>query len=170
MPDVVSSRPKPRTIEDVEKVGGATDALIIGTIVDVKEGSGLIKRCPQCKRVVQKGACRLHGKVDGYPDLRVKAVLDDGNSSLTAVMGRPVTEALLGMNLDECVRQAKEAMNAEVIRELVEERLLARPLELRGNVLNDEYGLMMIVSDASPIRVDVQAKAAELLAETEGFQ
>ncbi len=170
MPDVVSSRPKPRTIEDVERVGGATDALIIGTIVDVKEGSGLIKRCPQCKRVVQKGACRLHGKVDGYPDLRVKAVLDDGNSTLTAVMGRPVTEALLGMNLDECVRQAKEAMNAEVIREVVEEKLLARPLELRGNVLNDEYGLMMIVSEASPIRVDVQARAAELLAETEGFQ
>jgi len=73
-------------------------------------------------------------------------------------------------HLDECVRQAKEAMNAEVIREVVEEKLLARPLELRGNVLNDEYGLMMIVSEASPIRVDVQARAAELLAETEGFQ
>jgi replication factor A1 len=170
MPDVVSSRPKPRTIEDVERVGGATDALIIGTIVDVKEGSGLIRRCPQCKRVVQKGACRLHGKVDGFPDLRVKAVLDDGNASLTAVMNRPVTESLLGMNLDECVRQAKEAMNTEVIRELVEDKLLARPLELRGNVLSDEYGLMMIVSDASSVRMDVQAKAAEILANVEGFQ
>jgi replication factor A1 len=170
MPDVVSSRPKPRTIEDVERVGGATDALIIGTIVDIKEGSGLIRRCPQCKRVVQKGACRLHGKVDGFPDLRVKAVLDDGNASLTAVMNRPVTELLIGMNLEECVRQAKEAMNTEVIREIVEEKLLARPLELRGNVLSDEYGLMMIVVDASSVRMDVQAKAAEILANVEGFQ
>ncbi len=170
MPDVVSSRPKPRTIEDVERVGGATDALIIGTIVDIKEGSGLIRRCPQCKRVVQKGACRLHGKVDGFPDLRVKAVLDDGNASLTAVMNRPVTETLIGMNLEECVRQAKEAMNTEVIREIVEEKLLARPLELRGNVLSDEYGLMMIVVDASSVRMDVQAKAAEILANVEGFQ
>jgi replication factor A1 len=170
MPDVVSSRPKPRTIEDVERVGGATDALIIGTIVDIKEGSGLIRRCPQCKRVVQKGACRLHGKVDGFPDLRVKAVLDDGNASLTAVMNRPVTESLIGMNLEECVRQAKEAMNTEVIREIVEEKLLARPLELRGNVLSDEYGLMMIVVDASSVRMDVQAKAAEILANVEGFQ
>jgi replication factor A1 len=170
MPDVVSSRPKPRTIEDVERVGGATDALIIGTIVDIKEGSGLIRRCPQCKRVVQKGACRLHGKVDGFPDLRVKAVLDDGNASLTAVMSRPVTESLIGLNLEECVRQAKEAMNTEVIREIVEEKLLARPLELRGNVLSDEYGLMMIVVDASSVRMDVQAKAAEILANVEGFQ
>lgn len=170
MPDVVSSRPKPRTIEDVERVGGATDALIIGTIVDIKEGSGLIRRCPQCKRVVQKGACRLHGKVDGFPDLRVKAVLDDGNASLTAVMNRPVTELLIGMNLEECVRQAKEAMNTEVIREIVEDKLLARPLELRGNVLSDEFGLMMIVIDASSVRMDVQAKAAEILANVEGFQ
>jgi replication factor A1 len=88
LPDVLSSKSKPRSIEDIERVGGATDVMVTGTIVDVKEGSGLIRRCPQCKRVVQKGACRLHGKVDGIPDLRVKAVLDDGNSTLTVVMNR----------------------------------------------------------------------------------
>jgi hypothetical protein len=74
------------------------------------------------------------------------------------------------MNLEECVRQAKEAMNTEVIREIVEDKLLARPLELRGNVLSDEFGLMMIVIDASSVRMDVQAKAAEILANVEGFQ
>ncbi|MFA5312638.1 MAG: hypothetical protein WC375_04855, partial [Methanomassiliicoccales archaeon] len=83
VPDLGSGKLKPRTILDIEHIGGATDALVSGTIIDVKEGSGLIRRCPQCKRVVQKGACRIHGKVDGAPDLRVKAVLDDGESTLT---------------------------------------------------------------------------------------
>jgi replication factor A1 len=120
--------------------------------------------------VVQKGACRLHGKVEGIPDLRVKAVLDDGNSSMTVVLNRVVTENLLGMDLEECVRQAKEAMNTEVIKEFIEERLLARPFEMRGNVLSDEYGLMMIVTESKPIQYDIRQAAAELLTEVEGFQ
>ncbi|MDD1756871.1 MAG: hypothetical protein LUQ39_08575, partial [Methanomassiliicoccales archaeon] len=169
-PEIGSMKAKPRSIEDIERVGGATDALVIGTVVDVKEGSGLIRRCPQCKRVVQKGACRLHGKVEGIPDLRVKAVLDDGNSSMTVVLNRAVTENLLGMDLEECVRQAKEAMNTEVIKEFIEERLLARPFEMRGNVLSDEYGLMMIVTESKPIQYDIRQAAAELLTEVEGFQ
>jgi replication factor A1 len=170
LPDVLSIKIKPRSIEDIERVGGATDVLVSGTIVDVKEGSGLIRRCPQCKRVVQKGACRIHGKVDGVPDLRVKAVLDDGNSTLTVVMNRSVTELILGHDLDDCVRQAKEAMNTEVIKELVEEMILAKPLMVRGNVLSDEYGLMMIVSEASAMKVDIKEEATIMLTDLEGFQ
>jgi replication factor A1 len=170
LPDVLSSKSKPRSIEDIERVGGATDVMVTGTIVDVKEGSGLIRRCPQCKRVVQKGACRLHGKVDGIPDLRVKAVLDDGNSTLTVVMNRSVTEIILGHDLDDCVRQAKEAMNIEVIKELVEDKILAKPLMVRGNVLSDEYGLMMIVTEANAMKVDIKEEATIMLTDLEGFQ
>jgi replication factor A1 len=170
LPEVVSSKPKPRGIEDIERVGGATDALVIGTIVDVKEGSGLIKRCPQCKRVVLKGACRIHGKVDGAWDLRVKAILDDGNSTLAVVMNRPVTEAMLGQKLEECVKLAQEALNPDVVREMVEEKILAKPYQVRGNVLSDEYGLMMIVNEASPAQTDVKEAAVALLADLEGFQ
>ena len=170
LPDILSSKAKARSIEDIEKVGGATDALVIGTIVDVKEGSGLIKRCSQCKRVVQKGACRIHGKVDGIPDLRVKAVLDDGNSTLTVVMNRQVTESVLGRDLDDCVREAKEAMNADVIKEMVEDKILAKPIEVRGNVLSDEYGLMMIVTETHPIQVNIKEEATAMLADLEGFQ
>ena len=117
MPDVEASRPKPRTIEDMEKVGGATDALVKAPSWTSRKARGLIIRCPQCKRVVQKGACRMHGKVEGYPDLRVKAVLDDGNCRAHRGHGPTASRRhLLGMNLEEACRQAREAMNAEVIR------------------------------------------------------
>ena len=162
--------PAPRSIEDVERVGGASDVIFRASVVDVKEGSGLIFRCPQCKRVLLKSACRLHGKVEGLPDLRIKAVLDDGTGAITAVIGRSSTEAMIGLTLDECMRIAREAMDVEVVRQRIEEKVFGRSLQVTGNVLKDDYGLMMIVSSAAPATVDVKEEATILLTNLEGFQ
>ncbi|QLH74757.1 MAG: DNA-binding protein [Methanomassiliicoccales archaeon] len=170
LPELNRGKPKPRTIMDIEKVGGATDAVVEGTIVDVREGSGLLKRCPQCKRVVQKGACLLHGKVNGTDDLRTKAVLDDGEASMAVIFNRAVTESVLGLTLEDCKRRAQEAMTTDVIKEMIEEKILAMPMSVRGNVLKDDYGLMMIVSEASFVNVDVKEEATKLLTKLEGFQ
>ena len=170
LPDVEASRPKKRTLEDIERVGGATDVLVEGTIIDVKEGSGLIFRCPQCKRVVQKGACRIHGKVEGIPDLRIKAVIDDGTAAITAVIGRGITESLIGTTLEASMREAREAMNMEVVKEHMDEKLFAKPVLVRGNVMSDEFGLMMIVNDAKIAPIDVKEEATRLLVDQEGFQ
>jgi hypothetical protein len=61
-------------------------------------------------------------------------------------------------------------MDPEVVKEKIEERLLAKPLEVRGNVISDDYGLMMIVSEARMFVPEVRAEAANLLSELEGSQ
>jgi replication factor A1 len=162
--------PAARTIEDVERVGGASDVMFRASVVDVKEGSGLIFRCPQCKRVLLKSTCRLHGKVDGSPDLRIKAVLDDGTGAMTAVIGRTSTETMIGLTLDECMRLAREAMDVEVVRQRIEDKVFGRSLQVTGNVMKDDYGLMMIVTSAAPATVDIKEEATLLLTELEGFQ
>ncbi|HXZ23148.1 MAG TPA: hypothetical protein VEH08_00280 [Methanomassiliicoccales archaeon] len=168
--DAELGKPKPRPVDDLERVGGAVDVLVSGIVVDVKKGSGLIFRCPQCNRLVQKGLCRLHGKVEGQPDLRIKAVVDDGFGAITAVLNRDITETLVGINLDEALKEAKEAMNPEVVRERMEERLFAKPLEVRGNVTSDEFGMMMIVTEATVLVPEVRGEASALLSELEGAQ
>jgi replication factor A1 len=164
------SRPRPRSIGELESIGGAVDVLVRGVVVDIKKGSGLIFRCPQCKRLVQKGLCRIHGKVDGQPDLRIKAVVDDGMAALTAVLNKDITEMLVGITLAESLREAKEAMNPEVVEEKVKDRMLGKPIEVRGNVTSDEYGLMMIVTEAELKVPEVRSEAASLLSELEGAQ
>jgi replication factor A1 len=52
--------------EDIEV--GSTLAEFAGAIVEIQKGSGLIKRCPICKRALSKGMCGEHGKVDGSHD------------------------------------------------------------------------------------------------------
>jgi len=164
------AKPKLRDIDHLWSVGGAVDVLVAGVVVDVKKGSGLIFRCPQCNRLVLKNLCRVHGKVEGQPDLRIKAVVDDGIGALTAVLNKDITEELVGITLDQSLKEAREAMNPDVVRERIEERLLAKPIEVRGNVTSDDYGLMMIVTEAKLVVPEVRGWASKLLSEMEGAQ
>lgn len=160
-------RPTRKWIEEIAERGGAVDATVRGILIDVKEGSGLIFRCPECNRVLRKGTCRIHGEVDGTPDLRVKAVIDDGSAALTAILGKDITEELLGRSLEKCMDSAKEAMSHEVIRDELADLLVAQPVELRGNVTSDDYGLMMISESADVLEIDVQEEAQKLLSDLE---
>ena len=155
-------------IEDLAERGGGVDVTVRGILIDLKEGSGLIYRCPECKRVLRKGVCRIHGEVSGTADLRVKAVLDDGSGALTAVFGKELTEGLLDKTVEECIAAAKEAMSQEVIRDQLADLLVAQPIEARGNVTSDDYGLMMIVDQAKILKVDIQEEARAMLEELEG--
>jgi len=140
--------------------------VVQGTIMDIKKGTGLIFRCPECHRVVLKGVCQIHGKVQSVPDLRIRVIVDDGFSAMTAVMKKEVSEELTGITLKEALDEARETMDTEVIAQRFEERLLAKPVELRGNVMSDEYGLSMNVSEAKFVTLDVRTEAEALLSRT----
>ena len=157
-------------IEDLAERGGGVDVTVRGILIDLREGSGLVYRCPECRRVLRRGACRIHGEVKGEADLRVKAVLDDGSGALTAVFDRELTEALLDKTMEACIAQAKDAMSVDVVRDELADILVAQPIEARGNVTSDDYGLMMIVDQAKILRVDVQAEARELLESLEASE
>ena len=153
------------TIEDLERRGGAPSVAVQGIVIEVRDGSGLVFRCNECRRVVRKGTCSIHGQVESTPDMRVKGVVDDGTGSLSVIIGREITEDLLGKTLEECKALAQEAFDPEVIRDLLVDRLVARPVRVSGNVVSDDFGLMMIVRDVSDIQVDVKEEAAKILQE-----
>ena len=151
------------TIEELERRGGAHSVAVNGIMIEVREGSGLVFRCNECRRVVRKGTCSIHGRVENTADLRVKGVVDDGTGSLSVIMNREITEGLLNKTLEECKALAQETFDPEVVRDLLVDRLVARPVKVTGNVVSDDFGLMMIVRDVSDVKVDVKGEAEELL-------
>ncbi len=153
------------TISELARRGGAVDTYIDAVMIDIKSGSGLIFRCPECSRVVQKGACRVHGRVDGEPDLRVKGILDDGTGALTVIVNKELTEEVLGYGLDKAMDMARDNMNQDVVKDELEEKLIAQPLRVRGNVTSDEYGLMLVANDVDFKTIDVEEEARKLLDE-----
>ena len=157
-------------ISDIAFRGGAADVSIRGTIIEVRDGSGLIMRCPECKRALQKGTCKVHGRIEGFPDLRIKAIIDDGSGSVSAVLGRELTERLTGFTLEECMEKAQKSMSFDSIKDAMDDVLAFKIVDAVGNVTADAYGLSMIVKEADLKTPDVREEVERLLVELEGGQ
>ena len=130
-------------------------AIVLGSIVDVRDGSGIIYRCPECNRTLKDGICTMHNKVDGKIDLRIKAILDDGYGCATIIVNRWLTEKLIGLNLDECIQIAKDHMDQGKIKEYIDEKILLRYLWVAGRVKlwNAGMGIQVNTIDAGLLDV-----------------
>ena len=155
-----------KTVADVTRIGGGLDITIEGVVVDVKNGSGLIKRCPTCNRSMFNGICSVHGTVEGVPDMRMKLVVDDGTGAIGAIVNRADTEKLTGISMTAAMGLAAARGEGVVIRELMG-KILLRRVRITGNVMSDDFGPSMIVRSASDVEVDVQGEAEKLLSEVE---
>jgi replication factor A1 len=128
----------PRLLAEDLINAGATDVEISGTIIEIRDGSGLIFRCPECNRALMNGSCNIHGEQEGVPDLRTKVVMDDGTGSLFAVLNTEITEEVLGRSVTDCVE--KFCDDDEVILRELNLKLLGRDYVMRGNVIRDDFG------------------------------
>jgi len=142
---------------------GSVAAEFSGALVDVQKGSGLIKRCPSCKRSLVKGVCSEHGKVEGSYDLRIKAVLDDGRRVQDVLLNREMTERLVGITLDEAKQMAMEALDHEVVRMLIEEKLVGKYYTITGPRV-DRYLLVENINELPPV---TPSQVEELIAAAE---
>ncbi len=136
------------TIEELdEEIEVGDDSTTIeGALVDVQSGSGLIKRCPVdgCTRVLQNGRCTEHGDVDGEFDLRIKAVIDDGETVQEVIFDREATEEFTGITLEEAKAMAKDALDTAVVADEMEADIVGRYYHVSGPtygryVLADEF-------------------------------
>jgi len=127
------------TVEEVDRdieVGDNTTE-VEGALVDIQSGSGLIKRCPEedCTRVLQNGRCSEHGEAEGEFDLRIKGVLDDGDTVQEVLFDREATEELTGITLEEAKEQAMDALDTSVVGDEMRERTLGRYYHVEGPVM-----------------------------------
>ncbi|MBQ8373711.1 MAG: single-stranded DNA-binding protein, partial [Candidatus Methanomethylophilaceae archaeon] len=155
-----------KTVDEVSRIGGGLDITIEGLIVDIKAGSGLIRRCPQCNRSILNGTCTAHGQVEGIPDLRLKVVVDDGTGAIGAIINRTDTEKLTGVSMAAAQGLASVQGEGIVGREMAGKALMKR-VRITGNVMSDNFGPSMIVKKMDTVEVDLEGEAAKLLEEVE---
>jgi len=144
---------------------GALDVEVEGTVIEIRPGSGLVMRCPECNRTLTNGECSIHGSVEGVQDIRIKLVVDDGTGAVSGVLNREVTEKLLGKTLDECKEMGEEVLLSEINL-----MLFAHKISMKGNALSDEFGTSFIARDADLVNVDIQSEAEKLAKEMEDLQ
>lgn len=152
-----------KSIGEIVRTGGGIDINIVGTIVDVRRGSGLIERCPECNRSIFNGECQSHGKVEPVLDLRLKLTVDDGTGTVSAIVNRELTEVLTGTTLGAAEGLAKAKGSIEPVASEMAQKIIIKRVSMTGNVLSDDYGPMMIVKEAAIVEEDVTAEAEKLL-------
>jgi replication factor A1 len=152
---VTESAPEYDVREAVES-GGLFDVELSGNVVGIRDGSGLIERCPECGRVVQNDQCRAHGAVDAEDDLRVKAILDDGTGTVTVVLDEERTAEIYGGGIEQAREHARDAMDREVVADAIREELVGRVFRVRGSLSVEDFGATL---DATTFEADGEAPA-----------
>ncbi|WP_049999050.1 Single-stranded DNA binding protein [Halococcus sediminicola] len=155
------------SVREAVSTGGLFDVELTGNLLAVRDGSGLIQRCPDCGRVIQKGQCRAHGDVDGEDDLRVKAIVDDGTASLTAVLDADLTEEIYGGDVEDAREAARDAMDQEVVAESIHEELVGHEFRVRGTLSVDDYGANLEATEFAACADDPAERARTLLTEAD---
>ena len=145
--------------ELVERNGGL-DVEVEGTIIEIRKGSGFVQRCPECNRVLQGDTCAVHGAVQGKADVRMKLVIDDGAGSVSAILGRELTEKLLGKTMNE-------SSGDDGLVEEMNTLLFGHRVSLQGNALGDQFGVTVIARDANRADFNVAEEAERLSQELE---
>jgi replication factor A1 len=136
--------------EDVEVAN--SDTVMTGAIVDVQSGSGLVKRCPECNRILVKGACVDHGKQEGEYDLRVKAVIDDGRIAQDIILNQEMTYKVTGIDVKVAKKMAMDAVDPAVVLDEIKRILLGKYFTVKGPVLGSRY---LLVKDMQRARVQL---------------
>ena len=132
-----------------------------GTIVSVREDSGIIYRCTECRRVLRDGECATHGAQEGNMDVRLRLVLDNCKSTISLIVNKTATELLLGMKQDDISSNVSENGSMQFIQYL-RERLLGRELLANGRTIVDEQGAMLLSDDVELVETDSVLAASEL--------
>jgi len=145
--------------------GGLFDVELTGNVLAVRDGSGLIERCPDCGRVVQNGQCRSHGAVDAVDDLRTKAILDDGTGTVTVVLDDVLTAEVYGGDVEDATEHARDAMDKSVVTDRIAERIVGREFRVRGTLSVDEFGATLNAEAFEAAAADPTERAGDLLAE-----
>ncbi len=150
-------------IEEIDSRDSMFDVAAAGNVVSVRPGSGIISRCPECSRVVQKASCRAHGKVEGIRDMRIKAVLDDGTGAMSVMFPRELAEIIYGKTLEEAEQLMFSDVSKDAVYEDLKRFLTGRYLAVRGNASKGEYGISFVAEKVWVPEDDLAFRVVELL-------
>ena len=135
-----------------------------GMLVSVREDSGFIMRCTECRRVLRDGICSDCGPNAGNEDIRMRLVMDLDGATAAVLVNKDATLAALDLDVD-AMRSKIDEIGEQGFVQHVRERMLGRHLTVTGRSIVDEQGAMILADGCSMEVHDPQMRASELRAQ-----
>jgi replication factor A1 len=142
------------------RVGVSTEAIV----VSVREDSGFIQRCTECRRVLRDGHCATHDANAGNTDVRMRLVIDDGLASMSLLINKEGSLGLLAMTEDDLGTEISSNGQSDFVQTL-RSKMLGRKIRASGRTIVDEQGGMMLADSAELVEEDAEMKATEIRAQ-----
>ena len=135
-----------------------------GIVVSVREDSGFIMRCTECRRVLRDGACFEHGPNEGTEDVRLRLVVDHDGVTAAVLVNKEASLAALGMSLEQMREKVEELGDLGFVQD-VREQMLGRNITVSGRSIVDDQGAMVLADGFEVEAHDAQMRASELRAQ-----
>jgi len=150
-------------VDFTELLSGGSRSGVTSTavVISVASGSGIIHRCPECKKAMRDGACREHGPQEGVEDLRLRIILDDGVSNGALILGRVSAEAFLGQTMAE-VREATQVDGGDAFLAELRSRMLGQKHTFTGRAMIDAQGALLMADHFALAESDLAESANEV--------
>jgi replication factor A1 len=155
----------PTSIKEIKEAFDVKDSsrTFRGNIVQIRAGSGLVRRCPieGCGRVMtRQNYCAVHEiQKDFVYDMRIKGVLDDGNSAKNIHVPLAVVESVTGIKLADAIKIAETSpLGMDEVLDRISEKIFGRYFDVAGT----EYPDRIYVGGMTPVKPDM-AEAKKIL-------
>ena len=142
------------------RVGISTE----GTIVSVRDDSGIIMRCLECRRVLRDGECASCGSSESQQDVRLRLVIDNGENTASLLVNKAASIKLTGLDEEKMALKIESDGQMEFVQSL-RDMLLGRVVKASGRTIVDEQGAMILadhveLNDDDPglLATEVRAK------------
>lgn len=149
------------SVSELARGSGRIGVKTQGVFVSIRDDSGVIMRCPECRRTLKDGVCSIHGAVEGNQDIRLRFVIDDGAGNVSVILNSECTQMLLGMD-EKGIQARVEEMGDDGFVSDLRRQFFAKMLSVSGRFLKDENGSMFIADKVSLVEEDAVMMAAEV--------
>ncbi|VVB85907.1 PIN domain protein [uncultured archaeon] len=121
-----------------------------GIVVEILRGygCGLHRRCNECGKPTDKGACTEHGKVEAYYELCVQMTLYDGIMEYKLYLDKDKIEQFFDVTLDNAKKMATEALDQEVVLDFLERKLKSKYFVVKAIDKMDQWYVLSIKHDS----------------------
>ncbi len=113
-------------------------SLPVREVDEIIPESGLIERCPECRRALVNDHCPVHLDVEPVHDLRVKARTSDGD---TVIFGGDTSEEVLELTVEEALE-----LSEREIEKRIEERIVGTKMRLSLYPIAEEKNIFGVDS------------------------
>ena len=149
------------SVSELARGSGRIGVKTQGVFVSIRDDSGVIMRCPECRRTLKDGVCNVHGAVEGNQDIRLRFVIDDGAGNVSVILNSECTQMLLGID-EKSIKAKVQEMGDDGFVSDLRRQFFAKMLSVSGRFLKDENGSMFIADKVSLVEEDAVMMAAEV--------